>query len=209
MEPIPPRSESDLAGRAAAGDLAAFEALVLRHQDRIYGIIHRLVGDPDQALDLAQETFLRAWRGISGFRGHSGVFTWLYRIARNVVTSQARHDAARPRPVASLDAGGEEGRASRPEPCTPWRGPEEATLDEERKRLVLDAVARLPRDQKEIVVLRDLAGHSYEEISELLEIPVGTVRSRLHRARRELRERLGGMLDGEVPPTSRSVESRS
>jgi RNA polymerase sigma-70 factor (ECF subfamily) len=183
-----------LAEKAAGGDVSAFEMLVVRHQDRIFGVVHRLVGDPEMARDLTQETFLKAWRGISGFQGRSGFYTWLYRIARNAVTSAGRYQSARPQVSASLGAASSEDGPSGVEPADPREGPEARSLRDEQRRLVLDAIADLPAEFREIVVLRDMDDRSYEEIAELLDIATGTVRSRLHRARMELKERLRKVL---------------
>lgn len=189
------QDDQSLVRAAAQGRAEAFDALVLRHQDRLYGILHRLVGDAEKAMDLAQETFLKAWRGLGGFHGESTFFTWLYRIARNVVTSAARHDAARPKVRVSLDDPERDeavsGSGAAPGGC----GPEQRAISAEQRVLVLDAIGRLPPDFREIVILRDMEDRSYEEIAELLEVPVGTVRSRLHRARLELKERLRRVLD--------------
>ena len=186
-----------LAREAAQGRPEAFDLLVQRHQDRVYGVIHRMVADREKAMDLTQETFLRAWRGLGSFGGQSAFFTWLYRIARNVVMSAGRYDAARPKIRVSLDEpdGGSDGDARRMDPEDDAGAPEEDLLLKEQRDLVLDAIASLPSDFREIVVFRDMEDRSYEEISELLDVPLGTVRSRLHRARMELKERLRSVLD--------------
>ena len=190
MIPDAANEERILAEKAANGDIAAFETLVIRHQDRIYGVIHRLVGDLETARDLTQETFLKAWRGISGFQGRSGFYTWLFRIARNAVTSAGRYSAARPRVSTSLGAASADDGSPGMEPVDPRENPQELSLREERRELVLRAIADLPREFREIVVLRDMDDRSYEDIAELLGIAIGTVRSRLHRARTELKQRL-------------------
>ncbi|MEZ6196510.1 MAG: sigma-70 family RNA polymerase sigma factor [Planctomycetota bacterium] len=174
----------------ADGRAEAFEMLMSRYQDRVYRTIGRFVRDPDQAMDLTQETFLRAWRGLGSFQGGSEFYTWLYRIARNVVTSDHRRAAARPRIVASIEARPEEGRSAA-EPADLGGGPEAALLSRERQQRLVDALDMLVPDFREIILLRDVESRSYEEIAELLEIPVGTVRSRLHRARLELKARMG------------------
>jgi RNA polymerase sigma-70 factor (ECF subfamily) len=180
---------------AVRGRTEAFEALVQRHQDRLYGLLHRMVGDRERALDLAQETFLKAWRGLAGFQGQSAFYTWLYRIARNVVISAGRYDAARPHIGISLDAPDDDGEVSRITAGAADDGPSERALAAERRELVLRAIGSLPGEFREIIILRDMQDHAYEEIAEQLEIPVGTVRSRLHRARSELRARLEGILN--------------
>jgi RNA polymerase sigma-70 factor, ECF subfamily len=169
------------------GELAAFDALVARHADRVYGLIHRHVADVDQAMNLAQETFFNAYRGLRGFSGECAFFTWLYRIARNVMTSAARYEAARPKIAASLDAPLGDGDGTRGDALPASDGdPVERALREERRGLVAKAVVALPEDFREVVVLRDFEDRSYEEIAELLGVAVGTVKSRLHRARAAL-----------------------
>lgn len=185
-----PGDEQELIDKAAAGSAEAFEDLVRRHQDRLYGLIHRLVGDPEQALDLTQETFLKAWKGLARFEGACAFYTWLYRIARNVIISRARYESARPRLTASLSDCDDGGGRSFAEPEARAKTPEQEAISGERRAALLQAVHALPEDFREVIVLRDMQDHSYEEIALLLEIPLGTVRSRLHRARLELRERL-------------------
>lgn len=185
-----------LAREAAQGRPEAFDLLVQRHQDRVYGVIHRMVTDREKAMDLTQETFLRAWRGLGRFEGQSAFFTWLYRIARNVVMSQGRYDSARPKIRVSLDEPfSSDGDGRRMEIEDGAAGPRDGLQVEEHRELVLEAIAALPQDFREIVILRDMQDRAYEEIAELLEVPIGTVRSRLHRARMELKERLKSVLD--------------
>jgi len=162
-----------------------------RYHDRIYGVIARLVRDADHARDLVQEAFLKAWRGLPRFEGTSSFYTWLYRIARNLVISDISRAMARPRVTLSLDESADEHHG---EVVDSRDGPGTTTLKGERRRLVADAILALVPDFREIIVLRDVEGLSYEEIAELLEIPVGTVRSRLHRARLELKARLADIL---------------
>ena len=169
------------------GDLPAFDALVARHADRVYGLIHRHVGDVDHAMNLSQETFFKAFRGLKGFSGECAFFTWLFRIAKNVLTYAARYDAARPKITVSLDAPPAGGEGSRGDALPASEGdPVEYTLQQERRDLVLKAVTALADDFREVVVLRDFEDRSYEEIAELLGLAVGTVKSRLHRARAAL-----------------------
>jgi RNA polymerase sigma-70 factor, ECF subfamily len=175
-------------------ELHAFDLLVERYQDRVYGVIARLIPDGEAARDLTQETFLKAYKGLAGFAGGSSFYTWLYRIARNVVTSQLRHEAARPKISASLDS--EEGDRAPLRVVTPASGPDpvQSAVEAERKKLLLHALASLQPEFREIILLRDFEDRSYEEIAELLDLADGTVRSRLHRARAELRDRLKPIL---------------
>ena len=188
-----------LAREAQSGRPEAFDLLVERHQDRVYGVIHRMVNDREKAMDLTQEAFLRAWRGLGTFGGQSAFFTWLYRIARNVVMSAGRYEAARPKIRVSLDeparGGDAESGRSRIDPEDTSRLPGESLLVREQRDLVVQAIGSLPSEFREIVILRDMRDQSYEEIADLLDIPLGTVRSRLHRARMELKERLRSVFD--------------
>ncbi len=182
-----PRAEAELVAKARLGDAQAFTALVEQHAERLHAFIHRLCGDSELAVDLTQETFLRAWRGIRGFDGQSAFYTWLYRIGRNTVISAARARAARP--VVSASIGTEAGEVAEPAVAS---DPSQALEQAERVALVLAALQQLPFEFREIIVLRDVEDRSYEEIAAVLEIPAGTVRSRLFRARERLRETLGG-----------------
>jgi RNA polymerase sigma-70 factor (ECF subfamily) len=171
--------------QGAAGGAAAFDVLVLRYQDRLVHSLEHSLGSREDALDAAQQAFLLAWRQLSKFRGESGFYSWLYRIARNAAISNAR----RRRPVGSLDQLTEAGLA---EPAdqgvkvTPGAAME---VDEEVQRL-RQALAQVPQDFREVLVLKDIDDMSYEQIAELLGIPAGTVRSRLFRARQNLLERM-------------------
>jgi RNA polymerase sigma-70 factor (ECF subfamily) len=175
-------------------DLGAFDILVGRYQDRVFGVIARLVPDGETARDLTQDTFLKAFKGLRSFSGDASFYTWLYRIARNVVTSHARYEAARPRIRTSLDAIDPDRAALRLHPSGAGPDPVQGAVEAERRGHLLAALASLQPEFREIIVLRDFEDRSYEEIAALLELPAGTVRSRLHRARAELRERLRPIL---------------
>jgi len=182
--------ELKLIQEATAGAVLAFEVLVRRHQDRLYGFIYRWVNDHELALDLTQETFMKSWQGLRNFQGASSFYTWLFRIARNVIVSNVRQRAARPQIRGSIGSVTEGTSGGFGEPESPMLTPEQDLVTREQKELLLAAVANLPEDYREVVILRDMQEHSYEDIAELLLVPVGTVRSRLHRARSLLRERL-------------------
>lgn len=182
--------ELKLIQEATAGAVLAFEVLVRRYQDRLYGFIYRWVNDHELALDLTQETFMKSWQGLRNFQGASSFYTWLFRIARNVIVSNVRQRAARPQIRGSIGSVTEGTSGGFGEPESPMLTPEQDLVTREQKELLLAAVANLPEDYREVVILRDMQEHSYEDIAELLLVPVGTVRSRLHRARSLLRERL-------------------
>lgn len=177
--------DRELVARCARqDDRAAFGELVARHQDRIYAALRRFCGNDEDAADIAQRAFLNAFRKIGEFKGDAAFATWLYRIAFNEAVSYRRE---RRRPAVSLEASDDGVRPAEPAERI---DPSARLETEETQRKVQQALDLLPDEDRQIVLLRDLQGHSYDEIAEILGIPKGTVRSRLHRARLELRERL-------------------
>jgi len=175
--------DGGLVARAAAGDAEAFRGLVERHQARIVSLLHRLCGCSEQALDLAQETFLAAWRHLDSFRQESRFSTWLHAIAVN----QARAAGRRRRPVAVLDAVTPAGGRLVAEPVAAGPAVSAGLEQEDLARRLAAALDRLDDRYREVVVLADMHDCCYEEIAATLAIPLGTVRSRLHRGRMELR----------------------
>lgn len=191
--------EAQFIERLRAGEAAAFNRLVEERSGDIYALLFRLTEDREEARDLTQETFLQAYRHLAQFRGDADLRTWLYRIAVNQARNRWRWWRRRRRDVTvSLDApdGGGEGApalASRVgDPSA--SDPEQQTLSRERERTLLRALNTLSRSYREVVVLRDIEGLSYEEVAQALGISVGTVKSRLSRGRTELRKRLEGSL---------------
>jgi RNA polymerase sigma-70 factor (ECF subfamily) len=171
-----------------------FERLVEDNYQRIYGVIYRLVGDPHEAEDLTQDTFVNAYRARDGFRGDSQVYTWLYRIAVNLTKNRLEQLARRP---ASLSAAaGAEGEDDDPpaDPEDPHR-PERQAENAELGAVVAAAVLSLRPDFREVVVLREYEQLSYEQIAGLLGCSVQTVKTRLFRARNLLRRRLSKYLE--------------
>ncbi len=182
------QQELNLISAAREGDPDAYGRLVELHQDRVFATILRHVRDEHKARDLAQETFIQAYRAIHTYEDRAKFSTWLYRIALNLVTSQHRSDVALKRgggnAKASLDAEG------MPEPDATVRGPDENVAANEIGVIVREAIETLEDEYKSVVILRDLQGLSYEEVAEVLGLAPGTVRSRLHRGREKLREKL-------------------
>jgi RNA polymerase sigma-70 factor (ECF subfamily) len=178
-----------------AGKTEAFGALVGRYQDRIYPTLLRLCGCAEDAQDLLQDTFLRAYEKLGRFHGDSSFYTWIYRIAVNLALSDRRKRRV-PGRVAPATGGEVHEPAGEPEGSDPSLPIQRA----ERDASIQKALNLLAPEFRSVVVLKDLDGLRYEEIAEVLGIPVGTVRSRLHRARAELRERLRGVVD--VTPAS-------
>lgn len=173
---------------ARRGDLDAFDRLVARYQDKVFNICRWMLGDDDEAADAAQEAFVRAFRFLPKFRGDAAFSTWLGHIATNVARDFAKRQKSAPRPFSSLQT---EDDDSEIEPVSNESSPSETLLKEERRRAVRRALAKVPEHFRIVLVLYDLEGHSYEECAAQLKLPLGTVKSRLSRARNALREAIG------------------
>jgi RNA polymerase sigma-70 factor (ECF subfamily) len=170
--------------RIQQGDARAFELLVLKYQERVFRLVRRLLGNREQVEDLAQEVFIRVYRSIGSFKGDSAFYTWLYKIALNTCRNYYRSLGRRPEGSAVGDNSFLDNMASgRP-------GPEKAAFSTELWDALRGSLQELPEEQREVVVLCDLEGLSYEEIAAVVGIPVGTVRSRVFRGRRALQKRL-------------------
>ena len=181
--------DSELVRRVQQGDKSAFDVLVIKYQQKVINLVSRFVSDHSECHDVAQETFIKAYRALNNFRGDSQFYTWLYRIAANTAKN---HLASRSRksPGYSVDVddaehfAGESGLKDN-------TNPENTLLTEELKKTVFRAIEALPDDLKSAITLRELEGLSYEEIADVMDCPIGTVRSRIFRARdaidRELR----------------------
>lgn len=174
--------EAETLRRAQAGDRAAFGDFVHLTQDRLYTVLVRIMGDREEARELAQESYLKALLGLPGFRNNAAPYTWLYRIAVNLAIGRLRK--VRRQRTFSLDA------ASIDRPAQPSLGPESVVLDRERNQQVLAALGRLDSEYRAVLVMRDIDGLEYKEISDVLELPIGTVKSRIFRARLALRDEL-------------------
>lgn len=182
-----------LVDRVQQGDKSAFDLLVLKYQHKIIKLIMRYVRDPTEALDVAQEAFLKAYRAIPSFRGDSAFYTWLYRIAIN--TAKNHLVAARRRPLEyDLDIQDPE-QYDMQARLKHTDTPEGLVLTEEIKATVNKAIDLLPEDLRTAIILRELEGMSYEEIAQTMECPVGTVRSRIFRAREAIDKRLRPLLE--------------
>ena len=182
--------DARLIARSQNGEVEAFGELVEAYQDRIYHTILRLVGQREEASDLAQETFLKAFRALASFRGESRFYTWLCRIAINTAISARRKVALHGKPISLQAADGDGGGQASFDPPARDGDPTEALGRKEATGRVRAAIAALDEPYRLVVVLKDLEERSHEEIAGILGIPVGTVKSRLHRARLELKERL-------------------
>src|ERR1051326_6243075 len=192
-----PQLEDPFIERLKRGDAAAFEKLVNERSGEIYGLLYRLTENGEEARDLTQETFLRAFQSIVHFRGESDLRTWIYRIAINQARNRWRWWRRRRRDATvSIDAPEIGGQASLAGTLKAdnARNPEKDALAHERERALRKAVSSLKRVYREAVLLRDIEGFAYEEIAVALDISVGTVKSRLARGRQELRRKLEGSL---------------
>lgn len=173
--------------QSLAGDSAAFGQLVSKYQDRLYNTLVHVTGCPEEAEDVAQDAFVQAYVKLSTFQGKSAFYTWLYRIAYNLSISRKR----RKRPEVSVDRIRE---STGDEPLDDEEGPGDRMEREERAGRIRLALQELSDEHRTILVLREMEGCCYETIADVLELPVGTVRSRLHRARMQLRDRLKEVL---------------
>lgn len=189
---VPGQAETEFIERLKQGDADAFDLLVTRYSADIYSLLCRMTDDPDEAGDLTQETFLSAIKAIGGFRGDSGIRTWLFRIAMNHARNRFRWWNRRQRNRSvSLDAAERDTETPLAERIA-GNGidPENAVIRRERENAVVEELRQLPDIYREVIVLCDIEGLSYEEIAAALEINMGTVKSRLARGREELRKRL-------------------
>ena len=183
--------------RLKRGESAAFETLVNERSGEIYGLLYRMTENPEEARDLTQETFLRAFQSIRSFRGDSDLRTWIYRIAINQARNRWRWWRRRRRDsTVSIDSTDENGKPALVATLKAEnvQSPEQDTLAHERERILRNALKGLRRVYRETVILRDIEGFAYEEIAVALDISVGTVKSRLARGRQELRSKLEGSL---------------
>lgn len=190
-------AEDQFLERLRRGETAAFEQFVAERTGDIYALLFRLTSDPEEARDLTQETFLRAFQGIQRFRGDADLKTWIYRIAVNQARNRWRWWRRRRRDATvSLDApiGDRDQTIGSTLKNVDAIDPEQETLAHERESQLREALQRLRSSYREAVVLRDVEGFSYEEIAATLQINIGTVKSRLSRGRLELRRMLEGSL---------------
>ena len=179
------RTDEELVSSCLGGDRSAFDQLVLRWDRRIQGAIYRLIGSEDDARDLCQEAFLKAYRGLGAFKGEARFSSWLYQIALNLCRDRMRRRKGRT--LVSLDALEADGQA-------PVLRDDTTALDlamaKDVERHVKAAVMALPEDQREVIVLKEYEGLTFQEIADVLDLPVSTVKTRLYRGLDKLKERL-------------------
>jgi RNA polymerase sigma-70 factor (ECF subfamily) len=195
---VPDEADVQLVERAKRGDTRAFEMLVIKYQRRIERLIARMVRDVDLVQDIAQESFIRAYRALPQFRGDSAFYTWLYRIAVNTA-KKALVELKRDPLVMESALGGsqdDEDETSRVErELTDGATPEALLASKEIAETVNAAIEALSEDLRQAITLREIEGLSYEEIAEMMNCPIGTVRSRIFRAREAIAQRLRPLLD--------------
>lgn len=191
-----------LVRRSREGDQQAFRILVERYQRRVYAVALGMMKDPEEARDVAQEAFIKVHRYLDKFKGDSSFYTWLYRITANVAIDRLR---SRKGEGVSLDERLEKGEVE-PEISQPGflstrlgTNPQKSTLRRELAEKMADALAQLPPKHREILLLREVEGMSYEELAEVLDVPKGTVMSRLFHARAKMQKLLADYLDGDDP----------
>lgn len=185
--------DAELVKRVQAGDTAAFDILVQKYQHKVVNLVGRFVSDQAECYDITQDAFIKAYRAIGNFRGDSQFYTWLYRIAANTAKNYLA-SRARKSPTYSVDvedAEHFEGESGLKEYATP----ENLLLTDEIKRTVFRAIEALPDDLKSAITLREIEGLSYEEIAEVMDCPIGTVRSRIFRARDVIDKELRPLLE--------------
>ncbi|PKM06788.1 MAG: RNA polymerase sigma factor RpoE [Gammaproteobacteria bacterium HGW-Gammaproteobacteria-4] len=181
--------------RVQQGDKAAFDLLVRKYQHKIGGLISRYIADWSECQDVAQETFIRAYRALANFRGDSQFYTWLYKIAVNTAKNHLVAQKRRP-PNEDIDAG-DAVQYQSGDRLRNTDTPEHELLRQEIERTVTDTVDQLPEELRTAISLREVDGLSYEEIAEAMDCPIGTVRSRIFRAREAIDVKLRPLLDNE------------
>ena len=187
-------TDQQLVARVQQGDSRAFDMLVLKYQHKIFSLIGRYVHDADEVQDVAQEAFIKAYRALPRFRGDSQFYTWLYRIAVNTAKNHLVSRSRRPpgSDVEVEDAEYYEGGSA----LRDIESPENALFGAELKEVVESAIRDLPDDLRSAVTLREFDGLSYEDIAEIMDCPVGTVRSRIFRAREAIDNKVREQIDG-------------
>ena len=182
-------NERDLIRRAKQGDMLAFEKLILKHEKIVYNVALRMMNHSEDARDISQEVFLKAYRSLSNFDERSQFSTWLYRITHNTCIDEMRKRKGKQTYSLEEELESEDGSMQR-QIADEGDTPEESLLREEKKGEILKALDTLSEEHKAAIILRDVKGLSYEEIAEILELSLGTVKSRISRARTQLKNEI-------------------
>jgi RNA polymerase sigma-70 factor (ECF subfamily) len=187
--------EKELISLSQKGDIDAFEELVARYERKVYTIAYRYMGNPEDASDLAQETFLKVFKSIDKFRGESSFSTWIYRITANICKDELRKIKRKPQTSLDQEIWLDEGSVIR-QVVDEKPTPDEAFEQKELWNYLQDLIANLSPEYRMVIVLRDINGYSYEEIAQITETSLGTVKSRLNRARKALSEQINLLKGG-------------
>lgn len=185
-------SDEQLVARAQQGDKRSFDLLVLKYQHKVLALVRRFVRDPVEAEDIAQEAFIKAYRALASFRGESAFYTWLYRIAVNAAKNAL--DSRKRRPGSDVDIDEIEEFAFS-DSLRVEENPESLLASEDLQRVVQETLAGLPEELRQALVLREFEGMSYEEIAAAMSCPIGTVRSRIFRAREAIDHSIRPLLE--------------
>ncbi len=186
-------ADSVLVEKVQKGDKKAFDLLVIKYQNRVVNLVSRYVRDVTDAQDIAQEAFLKAYRALPNFRGDSAFYTWLYRIAINTAKNHVASRARRPQEVQTI--GPDDETFDYDDALKEVETPENLLLTDEIQKTILNAIEELPDDLRLAITLREVEGLSYDEIAEAMTCPIGTVRSRIFRAREAIDVRLKPLLE--------------
>jgi RNA polymerase sigma-70 factor (ECF subfamily) len=189
------KADSALVARVQAGDKRAFDLLVLKYQQKALNLISRYVRDPVEAQDVAQEAFIKAYRALANFRGDSAFYTWFYRIVINTAKNYLVAQGRRP-PRDDIEASDAE-QYDNAHGLKEYDTPERLVHKDELEQAVYQAIEALPEDLRTAIMLRELEGMSYDDIAQAMNCPVGTVRSRIFRAREAVDAKIRPMLEGE------------
>lgn len=189
-------SDEQLVARVQKGDKRAFDLLVIKYQHKIFAIISRFIRDSSEVNDVAQEAFIKAYRALGNFRGDSAFYTWMYRIAINTAKNYLVAKSRRP-PASDIELDDDESYSSS-DLLKDQESPENLLFRDELQRVVNQTIEELPEDLRTAVTLREFDGLSYEEIAEVMDCPMGTVRSRIFRAREAIDKQVKALMDGKL-----------
>ena len=200
-------TEKELISRAQKGNQDAFGQLVLTHQNKVFTLCVHMLGSREEAEDMAQEAFLKAWRSLDGFHGESSFATWMHRLTTNLCLDHLRKQTRRQNVAVAVSLDDEE--AVFAEPADPGSDPQRELEKRERQRAVEKALRELPEHHRRALVMREVSGLSYQEIADALALDLGTVKSRIARAREALRKRL--LEDGNffAPGASKDTKNKN
>ena len=182
--------ELHLVKKSIDGDVDAFQQLIEKHQKKVFNIAYRMMGNEEDAKDMAQEALVKAYRNIGKFRLDSAFSTWLFRIATNACLDELRKNKKKMDDISLNIDKTDDGETLTKELAVDKNGPEMEFLKKERQRILAEGIKSLSEDYKRVIVLRDIQGFSYEEIAEICETNIGTVKSRINRGRSMLKEKL-------------------